>query len=650
MNPERIGRYEVIAELGRGGMATVYQAHDPRFKRDVAIKMLPAAIIHESTFRARFEREAQTIAALEYPGIVPVYDFGEENEQPYLVMRYMTGSSLSQRLKDGPLSISETSQIFSRLAAALDYVHSKGIIHRDLKPANILFDQHGNAYLSDFGIARIAEATVALTGDGLIGTPSYMSPEQARGDPDIDSRSDIYALGAIVFEMLTGKQPYEATTPMGVAMKHLIEPVPRILKVKADLPAECENLISRAMAKERDKRFPNATEMARVLEGISLRAETAQGGRESKPVVAPPPPATPIPLPSQPPAQEASPPVSAEQKASVRPVVDSHPAMVQARPLTPPPPAGIAPQRTDQAGREAARPGTPPPPIGQPHFTPPPNTPMQGRAIPGAYPMRPVKKQRGWLFWLGMSGLVILAIIGCITLGFVGGLGGLLGLGAIIEASAPIDPGVKPTEILGMVPTENLQPLSTPVPTLGLFTFADDFSDPSSGWSTYRGDDGITDYENGFFRIFVNVPDTSLYATPGIYDDDVIIEVDATKAAGPDDNYLGVLCRLVDADNFYYLIISSDGYYAIGKVINGSSTLIQMDTMYYSDIIHRGATTNYLRADCIGETLTLYTNNMLLAQAQDSDLSYGDVGLLVGTSSNNYGSDILFDNFYIAQP
>jgi serine/threonine protein kinase len=258
--PARIGRYEIRDELGRGGMATVFLANDPHFKRDVAIKVLPAAFTHDPTFRARFEREAQIIAALEYPGIVPVYDYGEENGQPYLVMRYMPGGSLSERLKGGPLSLIEASRIFTRLGTALD-----------MKPANILFDGYSNAYLSDFGIARITQANIGLTGDGLIGTPAYMSPEQARGDVDIDGRSDVYALGAILFEMLTGKQPYEATTPMGVAMKHITDPIPRLLSLNTELPPDCQDLIDKAMAKDRDQRFQTAASMAIAIAVLAVK-------------------------------------------------------------------------------------------------------------------------------------------------------------------------------------------------------------------------------------------------------------------------------------------------------------------------------------------------------------------------------------------
>jgi hypothetical protein len=267
MLPQKIGRYEIKAELGRGGMATVYRAFDPRFKRDVAIKVLPREFLHDPQFRIRFEREAQTIAALEHSAIVPVYDFGEDAEsgQLYIVMRLMTGGSLADRLERGPIPLLEAARIFHQLASALDKAHAKGIIHRDLKPGNILFDADDNPYIADFGIVKLTEATATFTGSGVVGTPAYMSPEQARGERGLDGRSDIYTLGAILFQMLTGKLPYEADTPMGIAIKHITEPPPHILESKPDLPPACEGLIQKAMAKNRDERFSTANGLAEAL-------------------------------------------------------------------------------------------------------------------------------------------------------------------------------------------------------------------------------------------------------------------------------------------------------------------------------------------------------------------------------------------------
>jgi len=271
MSTEIIGRYEIKNEIARGGMATVFRAYDPRFERDIAIKILPQAFLHDPQFRVRFEREAKMIALLEHPAIVPVYDFGEENGQPYIVMRYMSGGSLTERLQQVSLSLEETSQMITRIAPGLDAAHARDIIHRDLKPGNILFDQYGNAYLSDFGIARLAAASSAtLTGAAILGTPAYMSPEQVQGEKTIDGRSDLYALGILVFQMLTGEVPYQADTPAKVMMSHVLQPIPNIQETKRDLPDECKDLITKAMAKNPNDRYSTAIEFASELESVVL--------------------------------------------------------------------------------------------------------------------------------------------------------------------------------------------------------------------------------------------------------------------------------------------------------------------------------------------------------------------------------------------
>jgi len=268
METKKFGRYEIKAEIGRGGMATVYHAHDPLFDREVALKVLPREMLHDPQFRTRFEREAKTIAMLEHPAIVPVYDFGEEDGQPFFVMRYMTGGSLADKMKNGPLPVQEVAHLMTRLAPALDEAHAKGIIHRDLKPGNILFDQYGEPYISDFGIAKITEAQTNVTGSAIVGTPAYMSPEQGRGE-SIDGRSDIYGLGVILFELLTGQQPYQGDTPMSVVIKHITEPVPHILDVKPDLPTAVESVIEKAMAKDRNERFQAVKSLADALNAIA---------------------------------------------------------------------------------------------------------------------------------------------------------------------------------------------------------------------------------------------------------------------------------------------------------------------------------------------------------------------------------------------
>ena len=301
MQPEKIGIYEVKSELGRGGMATVYRAYDPRFEREVAVKVLPSELLHaDPQFRLRFEREAKIIAQLEHSAIVPVYDVGEADGQPYFVMRYMTGGSLSDRIKAGGLTIEDASRILSTIAPALDEAHSNGIVHRDIKPSNILFDKRGNPYISDFGIAKLSQAqTGNVTGSAIIGTPAYMAPEQAQGT-EVDGRADIYALGIILFEILTGKQPYEADTPMAVAIKHITDPVPHIRQTNPQLPESIDTIIQTAMAKDKTQRFSTAVEMTDALReaarGTPTRLQTTrvQSSREAIPTIkasAPPLPA-----------------------------------------------------------------------------------------------------------------------------------------------------------------------------------------------------------------------------------------------------------------------------------------------------------------------------------------------------------------------
>lgn len=274
MQPEKIGIYKIKSELGRGGMATVYCGYDPRFEREVAVKVLPSELLHaDPQFRLRFEREAKIIAQLEHSAIVPVYDVGEADGQPYFVMRYMTGGSLSDRIKAGGLTIDDAARILGAIAPALDEAHSNGIVHRDIKPSNILFDKRGNPYISDFGIAKLSQAQSGnVTGSAIIGTPAYMAPEQAQGT-EVDGRADIYALGIILFEMLTGKQPYEADTPMAVAIKHITDPVPHIHQTNPKLPASMDTIIQRAMAKDKTQRYPTAVEMTNALRE-SARDET----------------------------------------------------------------------------------------------------------------------------------------------------------------------------------------------------------------------------------------------------------------------------------------------------------------------------------------------------------------------------------------
>lgn len=278
-----IGRYEVIRELGQGGMAIVYLAHDPNIKRQVAIKVLPRQFTFEPQFRARFQHEVEVIARLENAAIVPVYDSGEHEDQPYIVMRYMPGGTLADRLEKGPLPLTEIEPLFQRIGSALDYAHRSGVVHRDIKPGNILFDSQGEAFLSDFGIAKLAEASVALTGTGsMVGTPAYMSSEQAMGEKNVDGRSDIYSLGVVLFEALSGQLPFVSDTPMGVAIAHIQEPVPSLLNHNPNLPRSFETIIRKAMEKKPADRYQTAGELSQAIR--SMGKSNSQGTMIEQPI------------------------------------------------------------------------------------------------------------------------------------------------------------------------------------------------------------------------------------------------------------------------------------------------------------------------------------------------------------------------------
>jgi len=261
-----IGRYEVIKELGKGGMAVVYLASDPYIKRQVAVKVLPKQFTHDPEFRDRFQQEAQVVAGLEHAYIVPIYDFGELEDQPFIVMRYLPGGTLTNKLKTGPLPISDVVPLFQTIASSLDYAHAHGVIHRDIKPGNILFDADGNANLSDFGIAKIQEASAVFTGTGnLIGTPAYMSPEQAMGMKSVDGRADIYSLGVVLFQSLSGELPFTADTPMGVAVAHIQQPIPSLLALRPDLPPGFDGIMQKALSKDPEGRFQTTGEFAEAI-------------------------------------------------------------------------------------------------------------------------------------------------------------------------------------------------------------------------------------------------------------------------------------------------------------------------------------------------------------------------------------------------
>jgi serine/threonine protein kinase len=273
---QSLGQYQVVEEIGRGGMATVYRARQTSVGRDVAIKVLPRSLTHESNFLQRFYREVEIVAHLQHPHILSVYDFGEYEEMPYIVMAYLTGGTLADWIGRGPMPLDTVSRVLKEMADALDYAHSKGIIHRDFKPSNVLLDEQGNTYLSDFGLARASESSGNMTGTGILGTPSYMAPEQAEPN-ELTHAADVYALGVTLFQMISGKVPFEAPTPLGVLLAHVTQPIPNIQKLRNELAPEIQTVIDRSLAKSVNERYPSAGALANAFNNaLDPRVRTTQ--------------------------------------------------------------------------------------------------------------------------------------------------------------------------------------------------------------------------------------------------------------------------------------------------------------------------------------------------------------------------------------
>ncbi|MCD6360533.1 MAG: serine/threonine protein kinase, partial [Armatimonadetes bacterium] len=284
-----IGRYHILERLGEGGMATVYKAFDTRLEASVAIKVirmdeLPPKVLDRAL--KRFAREAKALARLTHPNIVRVIDAGEHEGAPYLVMPYLPGGSLKQVLRErGRLPWQEGLQLLIPIARALGYAHRQGMIHRDVKPSNILITEDAEPVLTDFGIAKILEdeATMDLTGTGmLVGTPEYMAPEQVSGST-VDARADIYALGVVLYEMVTGRKPYQADTPMAVMVKQARDPLPRPREFAPGLPEGVERILLKMLAKDPEERYQTMEELAAALERERVLDQVREIHRPSSP-------------------------------------------------------------------------------------------------------------------------------------------------------------------------------------------------------------------------------------------------------------------------------------------------------------------------------------------------------------------------------
>jgi photosystem II stability/assembly factor-like uncharacterized protein/predicted Ser/Thr protein kinase len=290
--PELIGKtlgsYRIVEQIGLGGMATVFKAYQPSMDRYVAFKVISTHLAQDPTFVKRFQQEAKVIAKLEHLHILPVYDHGEQDGYLYLVMRFIEAGTLKDRMAGGPLSLDEARRVVDQVGSALEHAHQQSVVHRDLKPSNVLIDSQGDCYLTDFGIAKMVEGTLGLTGSGVLGTPHYMAPEQSQS-LKVDHRADVYAMGVVIYEMVTGQVPFDAETPFAVVMKHISEPLPLPRSVKPDLPETVERVILKALAKNPADRYQSMRDLVTAFDQAVAAAPAEAHAATTPPRVAPMP-------------------------------------------------------------------------------------------------------------------------------------------------------------------------------------------------------------------------------------------------------------------------------------------------------------------------------------------------------------------------
>jgi serine/threonine-protein kinase len=577
---QTFGSYKLVAQLGRGGMASVYRGYQESIDRSVAVKILPPEFLHDPNFSQRFLAEARTLAKLTHPSILPLYDFGTANDVPYIVMPLMAKGTLGDRLH-APLPLAEVVRIITPIAAALDYAHKQGVIHRDIKPSNILFDQNDTPFLGDFGISKALEASSSMTGTGIVGTPDYMSPEQARGE-NLDGRSDVYSLGVVAYQALTGSNLFKATTPIGVMLKHATEPPPPLRESRPDISQTVDDVIQKSLAKYPIERYQTGAEFAQALAKAAFPHADAPTWPEPKP--------------------------SDNVATIIGPTPVSKPPTGPRAPLPPGAQAGAAYQATGTVTAPPAKKGG-----------------FGGLLVGGSVGIV-----------VGIVLVIALIICSCIA------------LIAMFPASTPT-PQPTATFTPRPIPTATPEPTIPPEPTQAPFIFFDDFSDESTGWSTFESDTAAVVYESGDMVIRLFTTDWFAWSNSNRSQfSNVFIDVGASVAkAGPDTSF-GIMCNYVDSDNYYYMGIDSDGYYAIIQYAAGADTFLTGNGQWVqSDLITPNAGFYQLGAACANDFLALYVDSQLIDSTSASGMTASDVGVFVWTNESS-DEEIRFDNFSVS--
>lgn len=636
---QTLGNFEILSELGRGGMGVVYKARQLNLNRTAAVKVLLPELTHDTSYVARFHREAQNAARLEHPSIIPIYEVGQAGDDlHYIAMRYIKGETLRDvMLREGVMSLPRAIELLAPIASALDYAHQQGVIHRDIKPQNVMITSEGSLYLADFGLARNMSETSGLTVTGMVmGTPEYMSPEQAQGLPTIGPSTDIYAIGVILYQMVTGTLPFEADTPMGLMAARIYNAPRPPGDVVSGLSPEVEDVIMRTLARNPEMRPSRAGEIITALRS----SVSSVAGRE-------------------PPAEEAI-------KTTV--VVPSHSSTPPAPPIS----------------------SAPPPPFGQPSA--PPITP------PPASPSQPPRKKGnvGLMVGLGAGGCTLVLVLVCVVLGVLAQMGedtdtqGSTGTGGTGEtptatrrstATAPAPsatsalgpyntapaateeveeapaatraPTTRPTDQPTGQPTPDSRPTPTTLPPRpappapsdlnAALVARDDFADNRNGWFTgeYSGNTiGTQAIRDGVLVMTFaegSIGNYEVWETPL---QDFMAQIDmAVLTPGA---FGGLSFNIQDNSNSYGAYLAPDEtYYILRKWQDNEGILLAGEE---HAAIKSGNATNRMLLIRQGSTMQYYVNDVLVVAHEDDTFRGGQVGLTAFPGDVGE-AEVLFDNF-----